>query len=72
MSGKNPKVYPKNYRGDKGLSAYEIAVLHGFVGTEQEWLDSLKVQFSGLSKITVGTVEPTAPSEGDLWIDTNL
>lgn len=25
-----------------GLSAYEIAVLHGFKGTEQEWLDSLK------------------------------
>lgn len=25
-----------------GLSAYEIAVLHGFNGTEEEWLDSLK------------------------------
>lgn len=25
-----------------GLSAYEIAVLHGFKGTEEEWLDSLK------------------------------
>lgn len=24
-----------------GLSAYEIAVLHGFVGTEEEWLESL-------------------------------
>jgi len=29
-----------------GLSAYEIAVLHGFTGTEEEWLDSLKI--SGL------------------------
>jgi hypothetical protein len=25
-----------------GLSAYEIAVKHGFVGSEQEWLESLK------------------------------
>lgn len=24
-----------------GLSAYEIAVAHGFVGTEEEWLDSI-------------------------------
>jgi hypothetical protein len=29
------------------------------------------LQFSGLSKITVGTVQPPAPSAGDLWIDTN-
>lgn len=25
-----------------GKSAYEIAVIHGFDGTEEEWLDSLK------------------------------
>lgn len=25
----------------KGLSAYEIAVKHGYVGTEEEWLESL-------------------------------
>lgn len=28
--------------GRDGLSAYEIAVRHGFVGTEEEWLASLK------------------------------
>ena len=28
--------------GNRGYSAYEVAVLNGFVGTEQEWLDSLK------------------------------
>lgn len=28
--------------GADGKSAYEIAVANGFVGTEQEWLDSLK------------------------------
>ena len=25
-----------------GLSAYEIAVEHGFQGTEEEWLESLR------------------------------
>lgn len=28
-------------KGDTGLSAYEIALEHGFEGTEQEWLESL-------------------------------
>lgn len=28
-------------------------------------------QFSGLTKITVGTSTPVAPSTGDLWVDTN-
>lgn len=27
--------------GPAGLSAYQVAVKNGFVGTEQEWLDSL-------------------------------
>ena len=27
--------------------------------------------FSGLSKITVGTTQPSNPSVGDLWVDTN-
>ena len=28
--------------GKDGKSAYEIALDHGFVGTEEEWLESLK------------------------------
>lgn len=31
-----------NNGGKDGLSAYEIAVKHGFEGTEEEWLESLK------------------------------
>ena len=31
-------------RGRDGLSAYEIAVLHGFVGTETEWLKALGIR----------------------------
>ena len=32
-------------RGSEGKSAYQVAVQNGFVGTEQEWLDSLKQQW---------------------------
>jgi hypothetical protein len=28
--------------GERGYSAYQIAVFNGFVGTEQDWLDSLQ------------------------------
>ena len=31
-----------NLNDYRGLSAYEIAVKHGFVGSEEEWLKSLK------------------------------
>lgn len=32
----------KGDKGDSGDSAYQIAVENGFVGTEEEWLESLK------------------------------
>ena len=32
---------PAGEAGENGLSAYQIALLGGFVGTESEWLDSL-------------------------------
>ena len=34
-------VLPYYAKGDPGKSAYEIAVEHGYVGTEEEWLASL-------------------------------
>jgi hypothetical protein len=34
-------------KGNDGKSAYEVALDNGFVGTEQEWLDSLKGDGSG-------------------------
>ena len=37
-------VLPYYAKGDPGESAYQIAVDHGFVGTEEEWLQSLKGQ----------------------------
>lgn len=29
------------YRGEQGLSAYEVAVANGYTGTEAQWLESL-------------------------------
>jgi len=29
-------------QGDEGLSAYEVALKNGFIGSEEEWLDSLR------------------------------
>lgn len=29
--------------GQNGKSAYEIAIENGFVGTEQQWVDSLRI-----------------------------
>lgn len=29
------------------------------------------LDYDGISKITVGTTQPTSPSVGNLWIDTN-
>lgn len=37
-----------NRFGAKGESAYEIALKNGFVGTEQEWLDSLRPVLNSL------------------------
>lgn len=42
----------KGLTGDKGLSAYEVAVANGFVGTEAEWLNSLKGGGTGSSSVT--------------------
>ncbi len=48
--------------GTPGASAYEIAVNNGFVGTEQEWLDSLQVG----SAVTTAEPEQCAVCHGDV------
>ena len=47
--------------GQRGKSAYEVAVDNGFIGTEQEWLESLKGKDGkdGVNS-TTGTVEPVS------------
>jgi hypothetical protein len=61
----------------QGPSAYDIAVANGFVGTEEEWLASLKgepgdpgVDGEGTNNTTIGPVPPENPQPGDTWIDT--
>lgn len=47
--------------GQRGKSAYEVAVDNGFTGTEKEWLESLKGKDGkdGVNS-TTGTVEPVS------------
>lgn len=39
-SSSNEAVGSLGFKGERGYSAYEIAVQHGYVGTEDEWLAS--------------------------------
>lgn len=49
--------------GKNGKSAYEIAVEHGFVGTEEEWLESFPVGPQGENG---ATFTPYVDANGDL------
>lgn len=42
LNGKDGADARNGNDGKNGLSAYEIALKNGFIGTESEWLDSLK------------------------------
>lgn len=42
IKSENKTAFVGGLNGSNGLSAYEVAVKNGFVGTEQEWLDSLQ------------------------------
>jgi hypothetical protein len=52
--------------GPSGLSAYQIAIQNGFSGTEQEWLESLRVLNV---PVYVQTNEPLNPPDHSIWID---
>ena len=64
-----------NWRGPRGLSAYEVAKADGYTGTQEEWVASLKgekgpagtTQWDGLTdKPTVLVVESFDASTGVL------
>lgn len=63
MTFPTPKDGEKGDKGDPGAagkSAYEIAVDNGFIGTETEWLESLKGSDGNdgtTPNLTIGTVE---------------
>lgn len=55
--------------GTSGKSAYEVAVINGFIGTEQEWLDSLdgygvakSVGFTGTKEEWISKISEKADS----------
>lgn len=51
---------------ENGKSAYEIALENDFIGTEQEWLQSLK----GSSGVYLGEEQPQ-DNDINVWIDVN-
>ena len=56
------REYTSGGSGTAGKSAYEIAVDNGFVGTETEWLESLK----GAEGTNGATFTPYVSSSGEL------
>ena len=57
--------------GPQGKSAYEIAVEHGFTGTEEEWLQSLKqISYNDISDKP--TLEGVTIEGGKGFADYNL
>lgn len=45
-----PEDWRETLKGNAGFSAYQIAVNNGFIGTEAEWLESLKLKYSQLTE----------------------
>lgn len=48
----------------RGYSAYEIAVQHGFVGTEEEWLASLVEDLPAATAERLGVVRSSSTENG--------
>lgn len=59
--------YIAGTQGKDGKSAYEIAVEQGYIGTEEQWLASLKGE-TGDSDVYVGNTAPTE-SHYTVWIN---
>lgn len=56
ISGGESYLIEEGFLGDSGLSAYEVARLNGFVGTESQWLASLKGDKGDTATVQIGTV----------------
>ena len=51
------------YKGADGASAYETAVLNGYVGTEAQWLTSLQGAVGAPGQLAAGSFSPNAFTE---------
>lgn len=71
-------VQSGDFKGEPGLSAYEIAVKNGYVGTEVEWLASLKGQDADPNELKEiikefdSTIEAAAPVNGKYNVLTSV
>ena len=66
---------PQGPPGATGSSAYDTAVKNGFVGTEKQWLDSLKVKGDRGDSIDIKCVDGKISkkfSSDDFWNLTNI
>lgn len=58
--------------GADGKSAYELAVKHGFIGTEQEWLESLRGEAGADGKDGIDGQNGSTPVKGtDYFTDSD-
>lgn len=46
----------KGDKGDEGISAYDVAVSMGFIGTQQEWLDSFRDRTTHINTQPISTI----------------
>lgn len=54
------------FKGERGDSAYEIAVNNGFKGTEEEWLETLSINISNvIDKDSTNTTVPSSKAVYD-------
>ena len=65
MPAENPRTVVAFKKGDPGESAYKIAVRNGYVGTERQWLASLK----GTNGVTIPGANGTTPRKGVDYFD---
>ena len=70
----NGKDGEKGTKGDNGKSAYEIAVAHGFEGSEEEWLESLQGENENIALEALaecGVVVPLVDENNTIFTDEN-
>ena len=81
ISSQDKKVhYELEMVGKPGKSAYEVAQVHGFHGTEEEWLEALKAgfesydnayEFPNIGRVGVSYVD-TGENRIYRWDDTDM
>ena len=69
QNGRNVRLRVSDVKGRDGLSAYEIAVRHGFTGTLSEWFDTLKGAKGTSWHVFDGIPQQAVGSIGDYGID---